>query len=185
MTRDELEYAISQYLDGVLPELERAALEERLAGDSKARAILAEYQKLDGMIKSSMPVPEIAWDQFATQVRQALADEATPVRHFSIGAMGWTRRLAIAAAILLGLSLAVYFIRTDPAQNNIITPQGGMAVIAGPSIAAPIGPVVQEITIGPAPNLANQFRASEEIIVRPTIVQIDRGNSSGQDGDVY
>ena len=41
MTRDELEFSISQYLDGTLGARERDALDERLATDAEARALLA------------------------------------------------------------------------------------------------------------------------------------------------
>lgn len=188
MTRDELEYAISQYLDGVLPPLERSALEERLASDPEARAILAEYQALDSALKTSMPVPEIAWDQFTQQVRHALADEATPMKHYSLNAMAWTRRLAIAAAVLVAVGLGIYLLPSNPkpvAVDPVPPTNPGIVLVSGPSIATPTGPVVADVSIGPAPNLARQWRASEEIIVRPTIVQIDRGASSGQDSDVY
>jgi anti-sigma factor RsiW len=189
MTRDELEYAISQYLDGVLPPLERSALEEQLAADAEARAILAEYQNLNSTLKSSMPLPEIAWDEFNTQLRQALCDEPTPVRHFSIASMGWTQRLAIAAGLLFAVSAAVFFLQTGP-NPNIATrpdtpPTQSVVLVSGPSAGSTDSPIVQDITIGPAPNLANQLRAPEEIIVRPTIVQIDRANTSRQDNDLY
>lgn len=191
MTRDELEYAISQYLDGVLPPLERSALEERLAGDLEARAILAEYQALDASLKSSMPVPEIEWTAFTSQIKQALADEPTPLRHFSIQSIGWTQRLAIAAGLLFVISMTIWSLRPAPtsqvAKTSAPTPPTTQAIVivTGPSAAQPTGAVVEQIKIGPAPNLANQWRASEEIIIRPTIVQIDRGNSPAQDSDLY
>ena len=39
---DEIEFAISQYIDGTLGPLEQAALEEVLATDESARATLAD-----------------------------------------------------------------------------------------------------------------------------------------------
>ena len=42
MTRDELEFRISQYLDGALAAGEQAALEARFATDADARAMLDE-----------------------------------------------------------------------------------------------------------------------------------------------
>lgn len=189
MSRDELEYAISQYLDGVLPPLERASLEERLAGDVEAREILAEYQKLDGVLKTSMPVPDIAWDDFGADMRQLLANEPTPVQHFRLPVMGWTQRLAIAAGLLFALSVGLYFLRPQPqnpvATNPIPETAKAIVVVTNPTLAPTASPIVQDVKIGPAPNLTNQFRAPEEVIVRPTIVQIDRGNSSGQDSDLY
>src|SRR5262245_6632820 len=51
MTRDELEFAISQYHDGDMPPLERAVVEEQLATNTEAREILAEYQRLDALMR--------------------------------------------------------------------------------------------------------------------------------------
>jgi anti-sigma factor RsiW len=41
MSTDQLEFSISQYLDGTLPADEQAALEERLATDAQARELFA------------------------------------------------------------------------------------------------------------------------------------------------
>ena len=61
MTRDELEFSISQYLDGTLPEAQRPALEARLAEDAEAQAILAEERALTRLLRSE-PLPEVRWD---------------------------------------------------------------------------------------------------------------------------
>ena len=88
LTPDELEYAISQYLDGTLPPLERAALDERLAVDADARAILAEYRTLDASLKS-LPLPALAWERVAAQIQQAIAQEEAPIPHYSLRPMRW------------------------------------------------------------------------------------------------
>src|SRR5438445_108337 len=54
MSPDQLEYAISQYLDGTLARLESAALEERLASDADARELFGEYQRLDGVVSGGV-----------------------------------------------------------------------------------------------------------------------------------
>src|SRR3712207_3228494 len=105
MAGDNLEYAISQYIDGTLPPLERDALEEQLAADAEARATLEEYRRLDATMKQAMPLPEVAWDALTANIQQALAGEEAPVRHYRLGAMGWTGRLAIAASVLLAVSI--------------------------------------------------------------------------------
>jgi anti-sigma factor RsiW len=179
MRPDELEYAISQYLDGTLPLLERNALEERLANDCQARAILEEYRKLDATLKTAMPLPDVAWDKFAVHIQQSLADEETPVRHYSLKAMGWTGKLAIAAALLLVASISL---RMIPRTSELQQP-AGLAVITGPAIEQPTGPVQSDISISPAPTLAGNWRLSEELIARPTVVVIDQVRASGQDNE--
>jgi anti-sigma factor RsiW len=175
MTRDELEYAISQCLDGNLPPLERATLDDRLASDAEARAILDEYRRLDVSLKN-MPMPTLAWDRVAEQIQQAVAQEELPIRHYSLRPMRWIGGLAIAASILFAISLALHF--AQPAQKP-----AGVATITGPAAEVAAGPVVAQIGIGPSPTVAANWQASDEIISRPTVVLIDQARSSAQDNE--
>ena len=83
-TRDQLEYAVSQYIDGTLPPLESAALEERFAVDAEARAVLEEYRALDRALKTSLPEPAVAWDRLAAHLSDAVSRAEAPVRHYSL-----------------------------------------------------------------------------------------------------
>jgi hypothetical protein len=199
LSRDELEFAISQYIDGTLSVLERDALEERLATDPEARELLAEYRKLNTVVKASaMPMPAIAWDRLAEQIGQATAAEEAPVRHYRIGAMSWTGRLAIAASLLLVISLGVFFVKRDsggiaPQSEGFVQitvsgsgqsgqPQLGVVPIA-PAPTDATG-LAAQIQIGPSPTYAAQdWRFGEDVVARPTVVLIDRAASSGQDSD--
>ncbi len=181
MTSDELEYSISQYLDGNLPPLQRAALEEQLATDAEARALLDEYRQLDAALKKAMPVPPIAWDRLADQLSKALAAEEAPIRHYSIGSMGWAGRLAVAASLLLAIGIAVQ-LSHRPTQLPRSAP---VMLVSGPAIEQSSGPVLAQISIGPSPAVTHDWRAAEEVVSRPTVVLIDRALTSGQDGDLY
>jgi anti-sigma factor RsiW len=184
MTPDELEYAISQYLDGALPPLEKAALEERLAGDAEARAILEEYRKLNTALKTTLPAaPQIAWDRLAEQIHRNLEAEATPVRHFRLLSIGWTGRMAIAAALLFVISVAIHFVprNESPTSNPRMNP--GIAMISGPAVESSVGATIADVSIGPPPSPAIVRSAGDDIVTRPTIVLIDRAAPSGQDGD--
>src|SRR3954452_8378117 len=165
MSPDELEYSISQYLDGTLPPLERDALEDRLASDADARAVLDEYRQLNLSLKNKLPpMPEIAWDRLAGQIQQAVATaEAPPVKTYRIGSLSWAGRLAIAAALLVVVSIGVFF-------ANRPAPVSGTAVVVGPKAEQPSGPVVAEISIGPSPQLANNWRSGQEVVSRPSVV---------------
>jgi anti-sigma factor RsiW len=180
MTRDELEYAISQYLDGTLMPLERDALEEHLATDADARAILEEYRKLNTALKSTLPEPAIAWDRLAAEISRGLQEEETPIRHYSLHQSKWVRGLAIAASLLLVVSIVAHFAPTT--SSNPSKPSGTL-IVAGPAIEQSAGPVVSEISIGHSETVAQDWRAAEEVISRPSVVLIDQARPSGQDGD--
>jgi anti-sigma factor RsiW len=64
MTPDQLELAITHYLDGTLPAEDARTLEETLAGDEGARALLAEHEKLTALLRAE-PVPEMDWPALA------------------------------------------------------------------------------------------------------------------------
>ncbi|HEY7087086.1 MAG TPA: hypothetical protein VH518_03295 [Tepidisphaeraceae bacterium] len=183
LTRDELEYCISQYIDGTLAPIERPAVEERLATDPEAREILAEYQRLNTSLKTSLPpVPNIAWDTLTEQIQTAIAAEEAPVRHYSIRSIGWVRGLAAAAAVLMVVSVAAHFLRmpTTPIAQPV-----GVAVISGPRADVASSDVLEQIQIGPSPSFATDTRSAEEmeIVSRPTVVLIDRAASQAQDSD--
>src|SRR3954449_660905 len=101
MTPDQLEYAISQYLDGTLAPLESAALEERLAGDAEARELFGEYQRLDGVVKNALPEPDVDWSAYSAQLSDRVADAVAPVKHYrlSFRTIGWAS--AVAASLLI------------------------------------------------------------------------------------
>src|SRR4051794_13592271 len=108
MTGEELEFQISQYLDGQLPSADAAALEERFATDASARALLEEYRGLATLVKRELPLPVMNWDRLASHISSVVADEALPeVQTFKIA---WYRRpsvFAIAASVLIALGVAI------------------------------------------------------------------------------
>jgi anti-sigma factor RsiW len=116
VTRDELEFSISQYLDGTLAAGVRDALDERLARDAEARAILAEYRSLQGVLASS-PMPVVKWDNFAARISSAVSREELPAQSYKISAWLRPARLAIAASLLLGIGAAVALL-----NNPVTTP---------------------------------------------------------------
>src|SRR5437016_363877 len=63
MDREQLEFRITQYLDGDLPAAEVAALEQVLAVDADARKVLGQHRALDAALKRELPVPQMKWDR--------------------------------------------------------------------------------------------------------------------------
>src|SRR5438105_4429585 len=101
LLHDEIEFLISQYLDGTANELDRARLEEMLATDADAREMLAEYRRLDSVVKSALPIPEIAWDQFASSIASETAKLDLPVRHYRLKVSTWSKVMVLAAMVTI------------------------------------------------------------------------------------
>ncbi|CAN5450670.1 hypothetical protein BH09PLA1_BH09PLA1_36850 [soil metagenome] len=192
MTRDELEYSLSQYHDGTLPPLERATLDERLASDAEARAMLAELGRLDALLKSE-PMPELAWDQLQSRISSAL-DQAEPpaIRTFKIGA--WARVVGGAVALAATIAIVVSVVMRDqvvqPASNTpgsiqiSIEPAGAGSTPVGPtgdSIA--IGPAITDVGVGPSPQMPLAGWSYESAFLdRPSRVVIAVSPEPVQDG---
>src|SRR5688572_22883547 len=125
MIDEQLEFQIAQYADGTLPPAERAALEQALAADTDARAMLDEYRRLDASLKREMPVPAMNWDRLAAHLSDAVAAEdratttiAWPLRHAG--------RLAAAAAVIVVIGTAALWLLRPSAPGdsfvNIVPP---------------------------------------------------------------
>lgn len=148
MTRDELEFSISQYVDGTLvDDGQRSALEERLATDAEARALYAEYQTLQGVLVSSLPMPEVDWDQFASRVSAAVEREEMPAQSYKISR--WFSRpmqFAVAASVLIAGSIALTMLRPGGGGGGGATGPGtrGPAAIAPTQIVRIDAPAAAE-----------------------------------------
>jgi hypothetical protein len=118
----------------------------------------------------------LAWDRVASQIQQAIAQKELPIRHYSLRSIGWVRGLAVAASVLLVLSIALHF--AQHSEKPI-----GVATISGPAAEVAAGPIVSQIGIGPSSAVAANWQASDEIISRPTVVLIDQARSSAQDSE--
>jgi anti-sigma factor RsiW len=187
MTPDQLEYAISQYLDGTLAPLESAALEERLAGDADARELFGEYQRLDGVVKNALPEPEVDWSAFSAQLNNRMSDAEAPVKHyrFSFGRIGWAA--AVAASLLIIVGIAALMLRNRPGGVTPAHPTGGgELIVQGPSVEPSTGPAVAEVTIGAPQNTDAAdagWQSYEALISRPSRVVIGGADNSAQDSD--
>lgn len=182
MTREDLEFSITQYLDGTLDEQERAALEGRLKIDAEARSMLEEHRKLTVMLRAQ-PVPQIQWDRFSRSISEAIdADVEERVARASwVLRAGFGRYAAVAASVLIAAALAVHFLRT-PAQVPSIAktqPQPPQQIalvdVQGPQEDQPAGPGVEEVAIGPGGSYANASSLApyaDEIDTRPSRVAL-------------
>src|SRR5258706_15456669 len=72
MTREEMEFLISQHLDGTLSREDEAKVRELLETSAEAQAILGEYQNLDRVLKGSKDLPAVKWDVLAEKISGAV-----------------------------------------------------------------------------------------------------------------
>ena len=192
MTRDELEFSISQYIDGTLGARERDALEERLATDAEARAVHAEYESLQRVLTAA-PVPELDWDQFAARISGAVAREELPQQSYKISRWMRPARLAIAASVLVAAGLAFTLLKPGAGTNTPVEPTAPTRIVvvdpapAGDASVVAAGTVNQEpirIVIGPSDNAANEtvfVRYADTLVQRPSKALIVSAAPAGQD----
>jgi anti-sigma factor RsiW len=187
MTRDQLEFQISQYVDGTLSADDVAALDEIFARDPEARTILAEYRAVDAMLKrEGAPLPDVKWDALAATLSAAVAKEELPQRRLRIWTATWTR-VAVAAMVVFAIGLTMW-IHMQPATNGTIAnndpvkPPVAVANVTGPAIeSAPAAPVAI-VSIGPSPLAqASHARLAETMVYRPPRVVIASGQANRQD----
>lgn len=190
MRTDELEFSISQYLDGTLPPLEAARVEEVLATDPNAREIFAEYQRLNDSLRA-LPQPQVDWNTFASAISDKVAQEDAPLTNYQIGFGKVVKISAIAASILVVIGASVMFwkaptTKVEGPQITVATTAKPTIEISGPTIEVGSTPAVAVISIGPAPGYADASRHSYEAVVsRPTRVVIASGTRQAQDsGDL-
>jgi anti-sigma factor RsiW len=185
---EQLEFAISQYLDGTLGPVETAALDERFASDPDARALLAEYQQLDAALKKSHRVPDVKWDRLTQQISESLRNEEIPARApIRLFLARSTANLAIAASVLIAVSMGIAIYLQQNA-NTIDTHSPALTVvqISGPQIEIAQASAVQEIAIGPAlssDGIDSQW--VQTIVPRRSSVTIASSAASAQDSGPF
>src|SRR4030095_5653005 len=100
---EEDEVAVTEYLDGALSGAERASLETRIANEPGLAAVVAEYQALDGVLKSAMPMPAVKGGVRAERLSESVDEQSQRSRMFIGNWMKQPMRLAAAAAVIIVL----------------------------------------------------------------------------------
>jgi anti-sigma factor RsiW len=147
MTRTPPEQQLSAYIDGELDPGERAEVEQWLARDAEARALVAELGLLRGAVEASLSaeaakVPEARFEQIWDEIDRAL-DRETAVLPPAVAAPSlWSRIVAVvrpvwapvaATAVVAGVAVAVV-------SGGGVTPAEEPAPVAVKAPAAPIAP---------------------------------------------
>ena len=184
MVESDIEFLISQYLDGTLSADEEAALLRRIESDAEARKLFTDYQRLDAALKSQ-PLPEMPWDELYARISAAVSEEP---EKSTTSKMPWLRygsRVAIAACLVIASVVGVKAL-TDREDQTTPTRSGhlpAVAMVEGPRLETPAGEAIVEIQLSPAPESVQGWRYSEVVVSRPSRVIIASGDVPRNESD--
>ena len=193
MISEQLEFQIAQYADGTLPAEDRVALEQVLATDADARAMLDEYRRLDATLKRELPVPAMNWDRLATHLSDVVAEEDRATTTIAWPLRNWGKLAAAAAIILLIGTVALLQLRpatphstvvvnvnqTQPATNGSATV---VVVVTGPAAQTTDAAPVVEINVGPSAwAKQTNYGVTDQVVYREPRVMIASGRIDRQD----
>jgi negative regulator of sigma E activity len=186
MTRDELEYTLSQYLDGTLPESEASALEELLATDASARSLLAEFRFLDRALRAA-PLPPFDFDALSSRITAAVAEQDEPAQSYRLHWVRTVASLALAACVVIAAGVGIRRLQNPATRNDTqiagVEPKQ-IVVVDATSRPSPSPDPVAVVSVGPSaapqdrPALA---RYHEDLLSRPSQVIIARSAYAAQD----
>jgi len=175
--REQLEFAISQYLDGTLSPVEHEALENKLREDREAAELLREYRELESALRAPAKLPNFNWEAVAQQISAHVDEVEAPavVYKFPWSKLSRTQTatLALAACLLLAFGV-VTSIMLISQSNGTGTTQviKRTMLVKGPSAEHSPATKVVQIAIGPAPDA----QMDSPIIQRTPIVSIAAEN---------
>jgi len=190
---EQIEFAISQYLDGTLTEDRRAEVEGLLADDAHLRGVLEEHRSLTELLRSDR-VPEVRWEGLSKSISSAMDLE---LEERTRRASWWIRlrgpmSLAAAASVILVAGISLRYLlgpRPTPTPNPIVTPpQVNSLIVQGPQEDRPEGRQVAEISIGPGGSYAKESGLApymDEIDARPARVLMASGIAPEQPATAF
>ena len=189
MTRDELEFSISQYLDGTLAGQEESALEARLATDSDARALLEEYRGLDRVLRRA-PRPVVDYDALAGRISDAVAREPEPAQSYRLHWVKTAGALALAACVVVAAGVGIRRLQTNrddiavgPGRTTVEPKRIVVVDSVGPAAASTQPVVVVDVGPPAAGEDRSAFaRYHEDLLSRPSQVIIARSGYVPQEG---
>lgn len=181
-TDEQIEFAISQYLDGTLAAEERAQVESLLADDARLRSLLEEHRTLTEFLRS-VPMPEIRWDGLAQSIDSAIDQE---LESRTRRASWWIQfrvpaGLAAAASVILVVGIWTHHLlgpkptpRANPGASINLT----ALIVQGPQEDKAEGRQVADVSIGPGGSYAKESQLApymDQIDIRPARVLMASG----------
>jgi len=158
MNTDDLEFLISQYVDGTLDPEQAAGLEAVLRTDGEARAMLADHRRVTALLLDNTALPAIRFDRLAeviaSNIDQSEAQRVEQVYRFAFGR--WAAGAAVVAACVL---IGFVTLRNDGGVTTDIAgvvAAGGQRVVEidGPRVELASAPRVVQVSIDSPMNAA-------------------------------
>lgn len=125
MRRSRLEALLHDYAAGDLGEADCREVERLLASDPKARALLDEIEAAQGALHllRDRPEPRVTGRDVFPRIQAAIAAQGFEARpHLPLEGIGtrYYRRLAIAATLLLALTIGLFSIRGPGKADGVV-----------------------------------------------------------------
>ncbi len=176
MLQEDLEFRISQYIDGTLDEPQRRALEAEIVRNPEAAVLLEQFRQIDQALQTSLPLPDINYDALAARISDAIAAEDQPHVLFSFKWVRHAVSVAAAACILLVGGLWIHNSGLFDASDN----GDAFVHVTGPQSEAAFAAPVQVIHIGPSP-WTDRTPATEALVARPSKLVIASASAEPYD----
>jgi anti-sigma factor RsiW len=162
--QEEIEFRLSQYLDGLLDEADRAELEAELSADPGLRTELEALRRTDQLVRTwGRQIPAVDPERFVAEAarrRQAYERSRRIVRFYA-------RSGPLAAAAVLALVVTGYLV-----VRSVTHPQ---IAPAPPVVMVQVGPR----TVGASPDREGQVVAEVRFSCRRSVEPIDRPGNAG------
>ena len=174
MIHNDLEFRISQYVDGTLAARETAELEKRLATDAAARALLEEYRQVDRLLHKLPPVPQVDYDALAARIGDAVAAvDAEPEVLFSFAVVKRVIGVAVAACLTVGVGVWMH--------SSMGTAGRAVVQVELPRAERAEAPAVTHVSIGPGPMARSSKGVEEALVARSSKLVIASATPPVQD----
>ena len=178
MLHEDLEFRISQYIDGTLDDTQCRALEIEIEQNPAAAELLSQYRRIDQVLKTSLPLPDVDYNALADRIVNAIDAQDQPHVLFSFK---WVRRaVSVAAAACILLIGGLWIHNTgilDTSESNDV-----LVHVTGPQSESTFADPVQVIQIGPSPTvMRGPSPASEALVARPSKLVIASASPAPHD----
>lgn len=171
MIDQEMEFQISQYIDGQLPADDAARIATLAISDPEVAQAIARYRALDQQLKSALALPAYDADALVDSITATLDARQGRSRDviFAMPAV-WARRAGIAVAACLVAAVGTFLVISQSGDSTPIAT--GTAQVTGPQVEVASAPAITEISIAPAGQgtaqiYANQA-AADVVVGRPS-----------------
>jgi anti-sigma factor RsiW len=153
MISEQIEFQISQYVDGTLSPAERIVVDELLATDPQARKLLADYRKLNVHLTKLNAGPSVHWDRLSEHLSAGIERATAPVIAGRIGRFSsFTFQMRIAAAILVAAT--AWIVVRHHGGATVKPPAQQLPVssidVQGPQSEIATGPAVEDVQVKPS-----------------------------------